>query len=164
MSYKRYMMLFLMLAMTIVTGCASVKFDGTENRLPVLPSQVGRDGGPDTGVVVWGGRILSIDNIEEGSVVQVLAVPLNGSNVPQVEQRSVGRFVAYYPGFLEPQDYAPGRWISLAGELDGFADAQVDEYVMSVPYVRVRQIHLWPRYPDSWNPNVNFGVGVGVDL
>jgi len=147
-----------------LAACTSVKFDGTENRLPVYPSQVGNDGVPSRGVVVWGGRILSIDNEEDGTVLQVLAVPLNGSNVPLVEQRSVGRFIAFYPGFLEPQDYTPGRWISLAGDLDGFADAQVDEYVMSVPFVQVRQVHLWPRNPGTWNPDVNFGVGVGVNL
>ncbi|WP_191621278.1 Slp family lipoprotein [Marinihelvus fidelis] len=147
-----------------LSACTTVQFDGTEDRLQVYPTDVGKNGVPTQGVVVWGGQVMALTNSEEGTILQILAVPIDSGNVPQPDSRSVGRFIAFYPGFLEPRDYGEGRWVTLAGDLDGLADAQVGEYVMSVPYVKVRQIHLWPPNPYNWSPNWNVGVGVGVTL
>jgi outer membrane lipoprotein len=84
--------------------------------------------------------------------------------VPDVNASSVGRFVAWYPGYLEPEDYAPGRYVSLAGRLDGRVEGSVGETPIVLPYVRTTQVHLWPRDLGQWNSRWSVGVGVGIDL
>lgn len=164
MSSIRRPLLLGLAAYGLLAGCASVKFEGAEQSLGFTPQQVAQATAPVQGTVVWGGRIVAIENLEEGTEFQVLAVPLNGSNVPQLDETSIGRFIAVYPGFLEPEDYAPGRYVTLAGRLDGTVDGTVGESPVRYALVRTAQVHLWPRDISRWNPSWNIGVGVGIDL
>lgn len=157
--------LWLVLVLTgLLAGCASVKFEGTETALDVTPRLAAEAGASLQGTVVWGGRIVAIQNLEYGTEFQVLAVPLNGSNVPQVDEVSTGRFIALFDGFLEPQDYAPGRFVTLAGQLDGTVEGSVGDAPVRFALVRTSQVHLWPRDVSRWDPAWNIGVGVGINL
>jgi outer membrane lipoprotein len=129
----------------LLTACTTVEFEGSGDRIDYSPRQVVEASGPVDGTVVWGGQIVAIENYAAGTEFHVLAVPLRSTNEPRIGERSIGRFIAYYPGFLEPEDYAPGRWVTLAGELDGTVEGAVDEHPMRFPYVRTAQVHLWPR-------------------
>ena len=150
--------------MLLLGGCASVEFEDTADRLPWTPRDVAGASGSVSGTVVWGGRIVAIENLSDGTEFQVLALPLNSGNVPDVDASSVGRFVAWYPGFLEPEDYAPGRYVSLAGRLEGRVEGSVGDTAILLPYVRTAQVHLWPRDLGLWNNRWSVGVGVGIDL
>lgn len=148
----------------LLAGCASVEFEGATQPLGLTPQQVALATAPVQGTVVWGGRIVAIENLEQGTEFQVLAVPLNSNNVPQMDEPSIGRFIAVYAGFLEPEDYAPGRFVTLAGRLDGTVDGTVGEAPVRYALVRTTQVHLWPRDISRWNPAWNVGIGVGIDL
>jgi len=154
----------LVLAAAVLTGCTSVKFEGADVSVRLTPDQVLAAGGRQGGTVIWGGRILAVDNYADGTELQVLALPLSSGNVPRVKASSQGRFVAYYPGFLEPVDYAPGRYVSLAGELQGLVEGQVGDRPVKFPLVQSSQIHLWPADVNQWNPVWHIGVGVGIRL
>lgn len=154
----------LLLAGAVLAGCTSVKFEGAAPSVRLTPDQVLAAGGQQGGTVIWGGRILAVDNYADGTELQILALPLTGGNVPRVNASSQGRFVAYYPGFLEPVDYAPGRYVSLAGELQGLVEGQVGDRPVKFPLVQSSQIHLWPADANQWNPVWHIGVGVGIRL
>jgi outer membrane lipoprotein len=148
----------------VTSACTSVKFADTENRLEVSPQELtGMDPESLTGTVVWGGRILETANLATGTELLVLAVPLSGGNVPRVDGQSLGRFIAVHPGYLEPLDFAPGRYVSLAGRLGGISDAwEFEGDPVALPVVDIRQIHLWPRDPASWQ--TRFSLGVAIDI
>jgi outer membrane lipoprotein len=154
----------LLLAVLLISGCSSVQFEGEESAMELTPQDVANATAPIQGSVVWGGRIVAIENLADGTEFQVLAVPLDGGNVPQIERPSIGRFIVVYPGFLEPQDYAPGRFVTLAGQLDGVVEGSVGEVNLMMPLVRSSQIHLWSQDLSRWNPRWNFGLGVGITL
>jgi outer membrane lipoprotein len=138
----------------LLAACTSVEFEGTESRISATPRQLSVAPGPIDGTVgetvVWGGRIVALVNQAGGTEFQVLAVPLERGNVPHIGEASVGRFIAWYPGFLEPEDYSPGRWVTLAGTLEGRVTGSVDGRPVQFPYVYTGQVHLWPRDMSRW--------------
>ena len=150
--------------MMCLVSCTTVEFEGTDNRLAVSPAQV--VAAPESvrpGTVVWGGRILEIVNLESGTEILVLALPLNSGNVPRIEQQSIGRFVARKQGYLEPMDFAPGRYVSLAGDLLGTSgEWQYEGTSVGLPLVEIRQLHLWPANPSSWHRRMNVGISIAV--
>jgi outer membrane lipoprotein len=148
----------------LAVACTRVTFEGTEHRLIADPQDLADlDPAELRGVVVWGGRILEIENFASGTELLVLAVPLSQGNVPRTDERSVGRFVAVHSRYLEPLDFAPGRYVSLAGHLDGVTEAwQLEGRAVAMPQVAVNQIHLWPRDPSRWQTRFSFGVGVNI--
>lgn len=133
--------------------------------LELYPDQVLQSAPDLSGQVLWGGEIVAVDNLEQETAVEILAYPLSRySHQPQYRDEPVGRFVAYYPRFLEPVTYAPGRFVSLTGLLQGREIGLVGDYEYEFPVVYVDQLHLWPADPQEWRSNVRFGVGVGVHL
>ena len=148
--------------LAMLSACTSVEFEGTENRLAIFPAQVDEsDPQPVGGTVIWGGRIIDVYNGERETELLVLAYPLSRGHVPLLERETVGRFVTVYPGYLEPLEYAAGRYVSVAGDLSGFTDAwSRDGAPGSLPVVRSTQVHLWPRDPSSWRSRIRFGIAV----
>ncbi len=144
-----------------LVACTSVEFAGTENRLDLLARDVTQ--GDFAGTVVWGGKVLEIANLESGTELLILALPLNSGNVPQIDEPSVGRFVATHSGYLEPEDFAPGRYVTLAGNLAGLTDAWSHEgQPFDLPLVRSSQVHLWPRDPSTWQTRYTIGLAIGI--
>ena len=147
-----------------LVACTSVQFEGSEDRLHALPRDLMGEAVPvPQGTVIWGGRILEIANFEEVTEFLVLAYPLTTGNVPRIDEESVGRFVVRFEGYLEPLDYAPGRYLSMAGQLQGKSDEWAYEGVaVDLPLVRSKQVHLWPRDQSSWRTRINFGLSVFI--
>jgi outer membrane lipoprotein len=150
--------------LTLLSGCTSVEFAGVEERLEILPRELmGVEAPLPEGSVIWGGRILETANLESVTEILVLALPLTGGHVPRIDEESVGRFVIRVDGYLEPMDFAPGRYVSMAGLLAGTTDAWAYEGVaVSVPLVRSSQVHLWPRDPSGWHNRIRFGLSVSI--
>lgn len=70
-------------------------------------------------VVLVGGEIIETINTQEGSFITVMQKPLDKFGAPVEKDISEGRFLISYPGFLEPKIYAPGKKITVAGEVIG---------------------------------------------
>lgn len=112
----------------------------------------------------WGGQIVSLKNLRERTLVEVLALPLAGDGRPRVNGRPQGRFIVDHPGFLEPHEYVAGRLLEVHGQLHGFSEGTVGDAPYRYPVVRAGQLTLWPddgaRYPGPSSPRINFGIGV----
>lgn len=70
-------------------------------------------------VVLVGGEIIETTNTQEGTLITVMQKPLDKFGIPVEKDISEGRFIISYPGFLEPKIYAPGKKITVAGEVIG---------------------------------------------
>lgn len=113
--------------------------------------------------VLWGGLIISSKIFQNGTQLEILAYPLDGSQRPNKNAEPVGRFLARYNSILDAGDYATGRSVTLVGILIDTKEGRADEAVYVYPLVKTEQIHLWPKPPERDN-DAKFHFGVGVIL
>src|SRR3569623_3590716 len=59
--------------------------------------------------VRWGGSIAAGENRAAETWVEIVSRPLQGNGRPEEELDSSGRFLARYPGFLDPMIFTKGR-------------------------------------------------------
>lgn len=103
--------------------------------------------------VRWGGEIVSVDNSERESWVVVVARRLGFSGRPKDGDRSSGRFLARFEGFVEPATFKAGREITVSGRLEAPQTRLVGAYPYLYPVVGVEVSQLWqplPKYPPSY--------------
>lgn len=112
--------------------------------------------------VVWGGKILGVRNRAETTEVEIVAYPLDRAQRPDPGAQTLGRFVISLPGFVEPLDYPPGRYLTLHGRVTGTDVAQIDEHDVVRPIVGNATVHLWPVNFPYDGSHWSFGIGVGV--
>lgn len=110
--------------------------------------------------VIWAGTLVAIHNLADSSRLEVLAYPRRSNGDPDLDSAPLGRFVARYPGYLEPLDYAPGRQLSVRGRLAGSETGTVGEAQYDYPLVEAVQLQLLTPSSRS-EPRVYFGIGVG---
>ena len=149
----------------LLAGCSAVEFDTGGRELADLTPAAAVAGQGEGALVVWGGRIVAVRNRAESTELTVLAYPMTGGHRPRSSAEPGTRFIAIDNGFLEPQEFAPGRWVSLLGTVDGTVAIQVGERELVGPVLRVEQIHLWDGVPGrKAGPRVSFGLGFGFDV
>ena len=140
--YIGWLVLLAMLA-----GCTSYPFDKNlrDDARPFSMTQVQANPKTTRGsTVIWGGRIIRTINGTNGGEIYVLQLPLNRRERPGSDDTaSGGRFIAVSSEFLDPAVYAPGRLISMAGQLEGVRDQFVANVLYAFPVVRIKQSHLW---------------------
>lgn len=95
-------------------------------------------------LVQVGGRILSVEKTDEGSVMTVEALPLNPSRTMVVESApSTGRFVLRYLQRLDPAALQPGNKLIVVGLLTGTSAVTIPSTRKPVPYLIARCLHVW---------------------
>jgi outer membrane lipoprotein len=94
-------------------------------------------------LVIWGGTILRTVNDPNGNRIYILELPLNSEERPKVHAGSGGRFIARSNGFLDPQVYSPGRWVTLAGLITGTQTEPLERVQYTYPVLTIQEIHLW---------------------
>jgi outer membrane lipoprotein len=112
--------------------------------------------------VVWGGEVLEVRNREQASEIVVLAYPLDRGQRPQRREASLGRFIALMPGYVERYDYPAGRYITIAGKLDGSRDELIGAQRYQHALLKADTWHLWP--PDFDERHWHFGIGFGGSI
>ncbi|MBK5944482.1 MAG: Slp family lipoprotein [Halorhodospira halophila] len=111
--------------------------------------------------VLWAGRILQVEHLEETTRLEVVGYPLDRAQRPRTAASPEGRFLVDYPGFLESADYRPGRLITVRGAVDALRTGRVGEQALTYPVVATEDVHLWPPATATRSqPQVRFGVGV----
>ena len=95
-------------------------------------------------IVIWGGRILATVNHPDRTDITILASALDYGLEPRPDSYAEGRFIARTGRFLDPEVYARGRSVTLAGEIAGVQEEPLGETRYVYPVVNVLQIHLWP--------------------
>ncbi len=148
----------------ILAGCATSPLDTSAVNSRATPSQVVGSVAAHHGErVQWGGRIVSIANDNKRTLIEVLSYPVAYDGFPNTYRKPTGRFVLQHNGFLEPQDFAPGKLLTVVGTVDSLVTTSVEKTQFLIPLVNAEQLKLWPpKYGDGGNTRFGFGVGISV--
>lgn len=151
----------LLFVAVLLAGCAQPVFNVEGTAAGLTPALATADIRAAAGRrVVWGGVLVEVSNLARTSELEILAYPLDRSQRPQRERPPIGRFIAVYPGYLEPVEFAPGSLVTVIGEIQGLDTRPVGEARYTYPVVAARGVHLWdPKRPDG---NFHIGVGIGI--
>lgn len=134
-------------AFVLLSGCAS-RVPETIRNAPsseVSVAQV-REGGAQryTGTYVrWGGSIAVVENGPSETLIQVVSQPLDQGGRPKANGASGGRFLAKFPGFLDPLIYHEERQLTVVGTLRGEVSRKIGEFAYIFPVVEVQSHYLW---------------------
>jgi outer membrane lipoprotein len=113
--------------------------------------------------ILVGGQILTTNARDGETWVEVLQKPLDWQNKPKDTDESYGRFLVRIPGFADPAIYAPGKKITLLGEVEGKRVQRLKEMDYGYPVLFPREHYLW-KTPDEGGSQFHFGIGVGVGV
>jgi outer membrane lipoprotein len=152
----------ILLSLLVVSGCAPVISQKTLESVDreIRFSDIVKDPDKYRGQkVVLGGTIVSIDNKEEKTEIEVLDQPLNRQLKPTDPERSEGRFIAVFEGFKDPALYSRNRRITVAGVFKGIVKRKVGEMDYGYPVVESQEHYLWRSAYSE--PSVGVGVGIG---
>lgn len=155
------------LLLLALAACAPAPiYKPTAGNVNVPPQQVAATPGRyGTGDVIWGGRIVRVNNLSDHSEVEILAYPLDSSQRPKASDNGNGRFIALLPGYAEPLNYPSGRLMTVSGRLDGTRASQVGEAPYTYPVVSASASHVWTQAEMAKGKNnVSFGLGLGVGI
>jgi len=101
--------------------------------------------------LVLGGEVLSAKRLKDGTRIEVLEIPLEGSLQPGLDRTtSRGRFIAVQKEFLDPATIPPGTRLTLVGEVTGAVTDKLDETDYTYPTVEIKSLKVWPR-PESFS-------------
>ncbi len=115
--------------------------------------------------VIWGGRVVSVDNLPNHTEIEILGYPLDHGQRPQPDQPAGGRFIAVMSGYVEKLDYPAGALVTLRGRIAGTRAGKVGEAPYVFPLVKVEAIHLWTAEELRSNrPSIGIGLGVGIGV
>jgi len=100
--------------------------------------------------VILGGHVIEVRNKPRQTVIVVLQTPLGSGQEPLPRDRSQGRFLLQQEGFLDPEVYAKGRTMTVAGRLLGQTRENIDEEPYDYLVLEAREIYLWERAEDLY--------------
>lgn len=104
-------------------------------------------------VMIWGGEIIGAENKKEGTLIEILQRPLDVMGQPFDTDRSNGRFLALYEGFLDVAVFSKGREVTVAGEIRGQRVLPLGDIQYAYPLITAKEIHLWPeRHWEAYYP------------
>ncbi len=172
-------------AMLVVGGCMSgpqvvpdvfkAKIDSSVTFPKVLKEPTVHQGA----MVLLGGEVLTAKRLNDGTHLEILQLPLDGSEEPVLDRTaSQGRFLALETSFLDPATLPPNTRVTLVGEITGATRANLDEMEYRYPTLTIKHLHVWPetelgppwdsrpRYSifggGSTGGRVGGGVGIGI--
>lgn len=114
-----------------------------------LAQVVKTPGGYRGKAVLWGGRIIRAINKKEGTLIEILQLPLDSSDRPKDVDTSGGRFLVMYPGYLDVAIYRSGREITVVGKIQGIKAMPLGEIEYRYPFIKAEKIHLWEAKPQK---------------
>jgi len=96
--------------------------------------------------VILGGYILETSNLQSETILKILQTPLRIGEEPETRDRSEGRFIVFYKGFLDPEVYSKDRTITVAGIVLGSSVEKIGDNQITYLNIENREIYLWPDY------------------
>ena len=95
-------------------------------------------------IVALGGQILEARNLKEGTLFEILQLPLTSGAHPVTDLvQSHGRFLLLHPGFLDAAIYRKGSFVTIVGKADGIRTRPIGAMEYTYPYLTAEFIHLW---------------------
>lgn len=93
--------------------------------------------------VRWGGKIVSVENKEQDTWVEVVAKDLGDEGRPAYGDNSFGRFLVRTEGFLDPAIYRADREVTVFGVLENQWTKKIGELDYTYPLVNAERLYLW---------------------
>ncbi len=147
---KKLMMTVMMV--TILSGCANVPdpIAVSPNDVLVPYVQVANASAmsPQNQKARWGGKIVSVENKEKVSEIEVVFFPEGRNGKPNVGDASVGRFIARVEGFVDPLVFEQGRLITVVGEVGTKTEGIIGEQSYLYPTLNAMGYHMWKETQD----------------
>ena len=111
--------------------------------------------------VLWGAMIVEAVNLADRTEIELLAFPLDARQRPIPEAADLGRFILVLPGFAEPADWPPGRFLTLHGRVLDLRAGSLRGEAYDWPLVHPHSVTLWPR---DFRAGRRWSIGVGLRL
>lgn len=155
----RYKLVLLLFVTGICAGCSTPYKDslppdlaGHIDPLLVFP-RIKEDPASFKGkLVILGGKVLAAKRLQNSTQLTILQLPLINEQEPTTElTQSEGRFIAEQHQFLDPATVPPGSRITLAGELSGSVQQNLDEDIYTYPTLLIKHFKIWPAYPHDYH-------------
>jgi len=154
-----------LLALSLLAGCASSPVAPPDLQIQDIgPAHVLAGQGAKGSLVVWGGQIVAVRNLAEHTEISLVSLPLDSGDRPVTDAEPGPRLIIQQPGFLEPVNYAPGRFVTVLGTVQGIEESQVGEFWLAQPRLLAESIHLWPTDMRRWTERTRFSIGIGISL
>src|SRR5262245_53671888 len=164
----RVVLSFSLLVCLFVWGCASQRVvpEALEPLVDRKVTFVQLTAAPETlkgRVVVFGGEVLKVKRLKEGTQIELLQLELDGDERPTSNrQRSLGRFLALQREFLDPATLVQGTKLTIVGEVTGTKTESLDEIEYRYPVLIVKHLHIWPAQSSPYaQPSPGFSIGIG---
>lgn len=102
-------------------------------------------------LLILGGTIDQTTNVKQGTLIEVVQRQLDYWGKPQRTKKTGGRFLVFYPRYLDPMVYSPGRDITVAGEVQGTSSPMLENRPYDYPVILSKELRLWERERQSWD-------------
>jgi len=146
----------LIAVVLIMTSCAesiSHKFLKQVDNKNLTFSQLIKNPDQYIGNTIFlGGVIVSVDNKNDGTLLEIYQTELDSTGEPKNIDVSMGRFLAWHKGFLDGQIYRSGRKITIVGEIRGIEVRKLGEIDYRYPYLIIKDIYLWSAAQKRYSP------------
>lgn len=106
--------------------------------------------------IIWGGVIIETITRSDDTLMIVRQADLDFQKQPKDLDKSAGRFIIRYRGFLDPAIYSKDREVTVVGTIAGKEERPVGEHRYMYPVIDTRDLRLWekrieaPYYYDPW--------------
>jgi outer membrane lipoprotein len=138
----------------LLQGCTyaiSPDVSRTADRSVTL-EQIQSDPSPLKGkTVILGGLIAQVRHVKNGTLIEIVQRELDYWGKPRRTDRTGGRFIVHQPRQLDLLVFAPGREITIAGEITGADERSAGESAILYPLIKAKEIKLWPREKPGWD-------------
>lgn len=111
--------------------------------------------------VILGGIIISTQNIDQGTYVEVLQTPLDYRGRPKDTDFSYGRFIIFYEEYLDTVVFSKGKAITVGGKVMGKTTRPIGEIQYTYTLIYAKEIHL---FGQESNLPIYFSIGVYSDF
>ncbi|MCX4189512.1 Slp family lipoprotein [Methylophaga sp. OBS3] len=139
---------FILLSVSILAACSSVpqNIKSAPTNDVQLNQVIANKSITEGNLVRWGGEIVSVENANDMTFIEVVQFPLNHYGKPDTYEDSQGRFVARTSDFYDPVVYKEGRLITFTGVVAGeTANRKVDNRSLLMPIIDVNESYRWQR-------------------
>ena len=144
--------LLIIVLLIFSASCAVISQQLREKALPDMPfSELIKNADQYVGrTVILGGYIIETQNKANQTTIRVLQTPLTLGDEPDQKDKSQGRFIVIYDGFLDPEVYKKDRVITVAGTIMGVETEDIGMCPFSCLKIKSQQIYLWPEYDERY--------------
>ncbi|HET8702172.1 MAG TPA: Slp family lipoprotein [Nitrococcus sp.] len=140
--------------MVVLGGCAlqvpeAIAEEPSNN--PEFAAVLAQPNSYDGDQVRWGGTITAVEHRGDDTVLVIASRALNNQGKPLADAGSQGQFMAKVNYFLNPDVYAKGRSVTVAGTIVGSESRDIGSDPNTYPFVAVNDYYLWPEAPQATN-------------